>query len=421
MTAHWRPTRALLSATGGAAALLWLAVAAHRPDLIVLAAPLVAGLVVNLARTPSRRVSASLGVDSSTLLEGQETELVLTVEAPDADLVTSSVRPGSWLALRGTGVRTTAASTSVIGFPVHAVRWSRTRTGSATVLVAANQGLFRSEVTASGTGLKILPLHERFGAVDALPNASGTVGAHRSRRPGDGTDLAGVRPFAPGDRLKRINWPVSLRTGELHVTATVSDRDTVIMIVLDSSVDVSAAAVSPVGGSLDVAVHAAASIAEHYLRTGDRVGLLDHARALRPIRPAAGRAHLDRIIDRLLDVTPRPGADDAGMAPILRRIAPHATVMLLSPLLGSARPERAVEIAQSGHSVLVVDTLGNQAPTDTPREWTDLAWRLQLLQRRADIDQLAAHGIPVVPWRGDGSLDEVLLALSRAAAAPRLR
>ena len=39
-----RPTRALFSAVGGCAVLLWLAVAAHRPDLVTLAAPLLAAL-----------------------------------------------------------------------------------------------------------------------------------------------------------------------------------------------------------------------------------------------------------------------------------------------------------------------------------------------------------------------------------------
>ncbi|MDT4983706.1 MAG: hypothetical protein QOF95_1196, partial [Pseudonocardiales bacterium] len=99
----------------------------------------------------------------------------------------------------------------------------------------------------------------------------------------------------------------------------------------------------------------------------------------------------------------------------------RAMVMLLSPLLGAARPQRAVEIARAGHPVLVIDTLGAEAPTDEAREWTDLAWRLQLLQRSADIDRLGEHGIPVVAWRGAGSLDEVLLRLSRAVGAPRVR
>jgi uncharacterized protein (DUF58 family) len=289
------------------------------------------------------------------------------------------------------------------------------------VSASGAQGLFRFDAAAQDMPVRILPLRERFHAIDAMPYAAGNLGAHRSRRPGDGTDLAGVRPFAAGDRLKRINWPVTLRTGQLHVTATVSDRDTSVMIVLDSSVDVTSRAEVPTGGSLDITVRAAAAIAEHYLQCGDRVGLLDHARPMRPVRPAAGRSHLNRIVDTLLDVTPQPSSGDDSLPRVLGRISPRSTVMLLSPLIGAARPERAVAIAQAGHPVLVIDTLGTEPPTDEPRQWTDLAWRLQLLQRAADIERLGAHGIAVVTWRGAGSLDEVLVQLSRAANAPRVR
>ena len=40
---------------------------------------------------------------------------------------------------------------------------------------------------------------------------AGEVGAHRSLRRGDGTDIAGMRPYRPGDRLASIDWNVSGR------------------------------------------------------------------------------------------------------------------------------------------------------------------------------------------------------------------
>ncbi|MDQ2751199.1 MAG: DUF58 domain-containing protein [Actinomycetota bacterium] len=425
LASGWQPTVALVGASGTVALLLFLAVALHRPDLIVIAAPVTAGLVMNLARRPGSGVRALLRADAGTLLEDQVTTLTLRVSAPESvDLIQATTRAGTWMALSGDRPTTChlvpAGAALIVTHGARALRWGRTRSGSAEVTASAAQGLLRCDAKARNTPVRILPLRERFHAIDAMPQAAGNLGAHRSRRPGDGTDLAGVRPFVGGDRLKRINWPVSLRTGHLHVTATVSDRDTAVMIVLDSSVDVTSGG-TPTGGSLDIAVHAAASLAEHYLHSGDRVGLLDHAQPLRPIRPAAGRAHLDRMVDALLDVTPRPSSDDYALPRVLARIAPRATVMLLSPLLGAARPERALAFAQAGHAVLVIDTLGDQRPTEQPREWTDLAWRLQLLQRTADIDRLGEHGIPVVAWRGAGSLDEVLRRISRAANAPRVR
>ena len=39
--------------------------------------------------------------------------------------------------------------------------------------------------------------------------------------------------FGPGDRLRRIDWRVSLRTRQLHVAATLSDRDAEVVVLLD--------------------------------------------------------------------------------------------------------------------------------------------------------------------------------------------
>jgi uncharacterized protein (DUF58 family) len=274
-----------------------------------------------------------------------------------------------------------------------------------------------------GRPVKIVPYRERFSVSDALPVTTGIVGTHRSRRPGEGTDLAGIRPFQVGDRLRRINWPVSLRTGTLHVTSTVTDLDATVMIVIDSSTDlVPGSDPSRMGGTLDTAVHAAAAIAEHYLRAGDRVGILDDGQTMRMVLPAAGRAHLDRIVDALLDVdtTLGPRQEAVHLARLLARVAPRAMIIMITPLLEQARPELAVEIARSGHPVLVIDSIGDFSPEAPAGSTPDLAWRLQRLQHDFDIDRLADAGIPVATWGGTASLNAVLARLSRAAAAPRV-
>jgi uncharacterized protein (DUF58 family) len=245
------------------------------------------------------------------------------------------------------------------------------------------------------------------------------VGLHRSRRPGEGTDIAGVRPFAVGDRLHRINWPVSMRAGELHVTSTLSDRDTDVVLVLDTQYDLGISeGIDGSSSSLDTAVRAAASIAEHYLRHGDRVGLIDLGQAMRRVRPGAGRAHLVRLFDVLLDARPaRTGGITATMA--LGEVPPGALVLMLSPLVGDSALARAASLGRGGHSALVVDTLPDGAKPPRRSEWTDVAWRVWRLEREVDIGRLAELGVPVVTWSGAGSLDDVLRDVSRAASAPR--
>src|SRR5579875_1402125 len=238
----WRPTVAFLTAAGTGGALLLLGVALHRPDLIALAAPLLAGLAINALRPGAGRLDVSLRPAASTLFEQQGTSARAAISTPNGtDAVTASFVPGQWLAAveRGDAVAVPDHDTGTVEleFPVRARRWSRTPVGSLRVTAWSGQGLFCVHAGADGAAVKVLPYRDRISVTDALPVTSGVVGAHRSRRPGEGTELAGIRPFQVGDRLRRINWPVSLRTGELHVTATVTDLDATVMIVVDSSTD----------------------------------------------------------------------------------------------------------------------------------------------------------------------------------------
>src|SRR6185312_1797805 len=146
-----------------------------------------------------------------------------------------------------------------------------------------------------------VPLPDTFSARVPVPRPDGLVGQNRSHHPGDGGEFADIRRFRFGDRLRRVHWPVSIRTGQLHVTATHADQDSEILLLVDAMNDIGhSEGVQGASSSLDNAVRAAGAIAEHYLRTGDRVGLLVlGARDLPSLHAASGRGHLRRVLDVL--------------------------------------------------------------------------------------------------------------------------
>ncbi|MGZ4408435.1 MAG: DUF58 domain-containing protein, partial [Gaiellaceae bacterium] len=62
------------------------------------------------------------------------------------------------------------------------------------------------------------------------------AGDYRSMLLGDGTELAQVRPYVPGDDdVRRIDWNVTARTNVPHVRVHLAERVLVTWLVLDTS------------------------------------------------------------------------------------------------------------------------------------------------------------------------------------------
>jgi len=61
------------------------------------------------------------------------------------------------------------------------------------------------------------------------------AGDYRSSQFGEGVELAQVRPYSPGDDVRRIEWNVTARTGEPHVRVNLAERVLVTWLLLDTS------------------------------------------------------------------------------------------------------------------------------------------------------------------------------------------
>jgi uncharacterized protein (DUF58 family) len=422
----WAPTHAHLRAAAVAALAVVVAVVAGRTDVAVLAVPFVGAAVWGALRRPSGPPAVGMALDATTLFEGQWTSARVAVRTrtggSSGDVATVTVGTTAWLA---TDPRSGALTVSSDGgdldvvIPVRAVRWGRHEVTLRSVVCTSTLGAYRTEVNGQPIGVATLPLSAEFDAVDAVPEPSGLVGLHRARRQGPGSEPAEVRPFRTGDRLRRINWKVSSRTGALHVTSTWADQDTHVLLLLDTEADLGASdGVDGRASSLDIAVRAAAAVGEHYLRAGDRVGLVDLGRRVRDIRPGSGRRQLRRLLDALV-LAEASSTHRADLVRI-RPIGADAMVIALTPLVGEVGRTHIVSLAQHGRTVVVVDTMPD-ATEDPSSPWTAMATRVRAMERRAEIDQLIELGVPVVAWHGRGTLDQVLRNVSRIARAPRVR
>jgi len=427
--ADWAPTRALGRAVLLTGLLLVAGVLLGRVDLVVLATPFALGTAFGLSRRPAEAPRLEVSVADGSFVEGGEIQGGVVVGNPDTvgyDLAVVRTLTPTWLRIergdRPFVVTVPAGAVIDVELRGTALRWGRHPLGPAAVRAFVGDGLLASQPAVSGArNVRVYPVTEPFHADEAMPRAAGLVGGHRSRRPGEGGELAGVRIFGPGDRLRRIDWRVSLRARQLHVAATLSDRDAEVVLLLDVLAEAGrSGGIDGTASVLDTTVRAAAAIGEHYLHRGDRVSLLEYGPAARRLRPATGRRQYLTLLEWLLDVRAEPSPDE----PYDDVFGPHllssdALVVVLTPLVDERSAAMLARMVRSGRFVVAVDTLPTGAAPAMRSVWTDVAYRLWRLDRQNTIGQLREHGVPVVRWAGAGSLDLVLRDVARLASAPK--
>jgi uncharacterized protein (DUF58 family) len=406
-----------LSAVGAFVAVLW-----RRPDLIVIVTPLVVAALWGQLARPRDEVVAEAALGEHTLREGAATALVVRadLESTDLDAVATLART-RWIERNpGEGAVFLEDGRATLG--VRSLRWGARSLGTVAVAVTSPWGAYRAGPTAlPEITTATLPLPAVFDAKAPAPHPRGLVGQNRSARPGSGSEFNTIRLFHPGDRLRRIHWPVSLRTGHLHVTSTHADEDAHVFLLVDGFSDLGPKeGIDGRPSSLDVTVRAAGAISEHFLRGGDRLTLRTVGAAHVPtLGMGSGSRHLRRVLETLATISPATERLDNGRRAI-HGIDPMALALVLTPLMESTMIELAHTLAARGMTTVVVDTFPPHL-TDNPAQVHEaLAWRVRLLSRQAQVHSLTSRGIPVVPWHGPGSLDHVLRDLARRSSAPRM-
>ncbi len=429
----WRPTpalvRACLLALGGVTG----GVVLGQEVLVVLAAPFVVLAAMGLAGRPRHAVRVTARLDHHRLHEGQGSTSRLEVD----DL--TGVEHVTRVASRAAHVATSptyGASGSLVddGLPTVGFsprRWGRRAVGAERVaLTSAWAGWRWGPFDLPEHGLSVLPQTAPYDSHAEVPQPDGLVGRHRSRRLGGGTDFEGIRQFATGDRLKRINWRVSLRTGDLHVITTRAEQDAGVWLVVDGLRDIGVSGgIDGSPSTLDLTVRAAAALAEHHVRTGDRVGLLVVAADGARVPLGSGPRHLQRLQGTLARVR----TETRSIPPERLDLGAGAgsVVHVLSPMLFTPLVTATASLQRRGASVIVIDTLGdnlgdnwlgdNRAGGGDRLALSVLAGGCRSSSGTTGCGRLAALGTPVVPWRGPGTLDAVLRQLARRAQVPKVR
>jgi uncharacterized protein (DUF58 family) len=403
-------SRKLAGYSGLVGAALLAALALRRPELVAVAAAfaLPLALALGLERVPSVRVDASLDLERA--LQGDEVELAFELEGDPVErleLVVEvpyglSVAEGSQRAV----LRLAGDEERPLAVRLRCERWGAYVLGGLLVRAHDRFGVLVYERRVEPSlPLKVYPHAEALRALLRPQETQVFAGNQVARTRGEGIEFADLRPFAPGDRLRRINWRASARRGTLWVNEAHPERNADVVLFLDTFAE--ARRGGP--GTLDLAVAAAGSLAERYLRHKDRVGLVGFGGILNWLLPATGVVQLYRIVDSLLDteIVLNYAWKDLDVIPV-RTLPPKALVVALTPLLDRRSVGALLDLRRRGFDLAVVEI--DPAPYVDPGEdeLERLAFRLWRLRREALRSEYERVGVPVVPWREGESLQAAL-------------
>ena len=186
------------------------------------------------------------------------------------------------------------------------------------------------------------------------------AGDSRSTLHGDGTELAQVRPYVPGDDVRRIDWNVTARTGEAHVRVHLAERVLVTWLVLDTSPSMQFGTAAR--RKADVAEGVAIAVGHIATRRGNRLGLVTFGdEDPRTAPPRQGRLGLIGLLSALRDEPAngngRTGATSLGEA--LHRTGAiarqRAVVVVVSDFRGPFDWHRALLELAGAHEVVAVE------------------------------------------------------------------
>ncbi|MCV7379267.1 ATPase [Mycobacterium alsense] len=395
---RWRAsplTRAIATCAGAALA---VAVIGGRWQLIAFAAPLL-GVLCSLSwQRPAPALWVHGEPDSQRCFESERARLKVWVTgkpgAPEPAAVELSLSPVPGLHLEALEHQSPHAKAVV----ATAERWGRYPI-RARVDVLARGGLLTGTAAVDAADVIVFPLTPPQSTPLPQIELLDRLGAHLTRHIGPGVEYADIRPYVPGDQLRAVNWPVSARRRQLHVTQRLTDRAADVVVLIDTYRQ-------PAGPATDATervVRGAAQVVQTALRHGDRAGIV----ALGGNRPRwlgadIGQRQFYRVLDTVL------GAGE-GFENTTGTLAPRAAVpvgaivIAFSTLLDTEFALALIDLRKRGHVVVAVDIL-DRSPFEERQD--PLIDRMWALQRSAMYRDMATVGVDIVSWRADGTLDQ---------------
>lgn len=200
-------------------------------------------------------------------------------------------------------------------------------------------------------------------------------GEYTSAFKGQGIEFEEVRPYQPGDEIRRIDWNVTARTGDPFLKIFREERETTIYFLVDVSA-------SMVFGTTrhrkaDIAAEVTALLAYTALKSHDRIGLVlfsDHVERYIPAKK--GRGHIWRVIREILTHQSHAGKTNLALPlEFLNRVVKRrAVAFLISDFYGEKGGSFPMILRRTArhHDLIAVSIRDRREETLPPVRWVEL-------------------------------------------------
>ena len=316
--------------------------------ILVIAALIVAGIVVDVALAPSVRRLVLRREGERAVRLGESAAVSLLVANPSSRRVRGRLRD-AW---------PPSAGAVEDRHPIDIPAGERRRV--TTVLVPTRRGdrpAARVTIRALGPlglagrqGSHVVPWSVRvlppFASRRHLPGKLARLRELDGRTAvlvrGQGTEFDSLREYVPGDDVRSIDWRATARAADVVVRTWRPERDRQIVLVLDTG----RTSAGRVGDAprLDAAMDAALLLAALAARAGDRVDLLAYDRRLRAaVQGATATDLLPSLVTAMAPLEPELVESDAhGLVSMLLTRAPRRSLVVLFTGLDAAAIEEGL-------------------------------------------------------------------------------
>ncbi|MBU1049801.1 DUF58 domain-containing protein [Candidatus Bipolaricaulota bacterium] len=244
------------------------------------------------------------------------------------------------------------------------------------------------------------PKTDPVGAITIRPRRTRAfAGPVKANQGGQGLDFFGCRSYVPGDDIRRVNWRAYARQDTLIVNEYELERLADVNVIVDARLQAHCRLGAET--TFDHSLRAAGSLASHFLRVGNIVGLLVYGDLVHWVFPGVGKRQERKILDALATSYAADKEVFEDLRKVPTRLFPaQSQLVFISPLTDEDDVEVIALLIDQGYSILLVCPHATtwEAEQIGPTPSAQLATRMANLRRSLFLDSLVRTGTRIVNW-----------------------